>query len=256
MPQVIVDNRELHYTDSGSAGKPVLLMVHGSGGSHRHWPQRLRESADMRALAVDLPGHGRSAGSGRREVDAYADIVAAFVERLGVRGVTLAGHSLGGAVTLALALRRPPWMAGMVLVGTGCRLRVLPAILDGLTADPAATLRVMAPMMFGPGAAPELAAEILAALEGTPPEVIHGDLSACDRFDVTARLEEIDCPALVVSASEDRMTPVKYGEFLQRHIRGARLAVIGGAGHMMTLEAPEALARAILDFLKTLPAGG
>ena len=249
MPHAKIDGCKLYFAESRSPGKPLLLMVHGSGGSHRHWPESLRRSADLHALAIDLPGHGRSAGSGYSLVGNYADVVESFVERLGLSGVTLAGHSLGGAIALTLAIRRPEWLAGMVLVGTGSRLRVLPAILEGLSNDPVATLRFIWEMMFARGVPPVFAKDIRDEFMNTPPGIVLGDLNACNRFDVTDDLKKIDCPALIVSASEDRLTPVKYGEFLHKRIRGAQMALIEGAGHMMTLEAPKEVAGIIGNFV-------
>lgn len=78
------------------------------------------------------------------------------------------------------------------------------------------------------------------------------DFEACDRFDVMDRLEETDVPALVACGEDDRLTPPKYSEYLQHHLPGSYLRVIGGAGHMVMLERPDALSSIMRDFMSSL----
>jgi len=85
--------------------------------------------------ALDLPGHGRSAGEGRASVDAYAGSLQAFLEALALTRAILVGHSMGGAIVQLLALEDSSMVGGLILVGTGARLRVLPSLLDGLAND-------------------------------------------------------------------------------------------------------------------------
>jgi pimeloyl-ACP methyl ester carboxylesterase len=81
--------------------------------------------------------------------------------------------------------------------------------------------------------------------------VLLGDLTACDRFDVMERLEEINVPTLVVAGSVDRLTPINYAHYLVEHISGARLATVEGAGHIVMLEHPIEVADAVCEFLQS-----
>lgn len=83
----------------------------------------------------------------------------------------------------------------------------------------------------------------------TPQAVTLGDYEACDRFDVMSRLGEIDVPTLCIMGAQDRMTPPKYTEYLHEHIKGSRLEVIEGAGHMLPLERPVEYNRRLAEFL-------
>lgn len=241
------------YEDShpaGLAGAP-LVLVHGAGGTRRHWPEALRALPGRRVIAVDLPGHGLSAGPAERSVAGNARRLLALLDALGVGSAVVAGHSMGGAIALALALDAPARVAGLLLVGTGGRLRVSPAVLAA-TADPdtlARTARELAGGLVGPGASDALRVELAEGLTANAPGVVHGDFAACDAFDVLARLGEIGVPTLVVVGTEDRLTPPKYAEYLRAHIRGARLAPIAGAGHMVMRERPEEVAAAAAAFL-------
>jgi pimeloyl-ACP methyl ester carboxylesterase len=207
-------------------------------------------------IALDLPGHGRSAGAGRRCVEDYAEVVCAAAEALGLADVVLAGHSLGGAVALALGLREPPWLSRLALVGTGARLRVSPEILGLLKADFSAAVETIGQWAFGPDPDQTQVAAFCRGLLDTSPEVLYNDYTACNRFDIMDIVDRIRLPALVVAADQDRLTPVKYGAYLRDRLPDARMAVIEGAGHMMALEKEALFVRALLRFvLHKSPAG-
>jgi pimeloyl-ACP methyl ester carboxylesterase len=82
--------------------------------------------------------------------------------------------------------------------------------------------------------------------------VLHGDYAACDAFDVMERLEEIRCPTLAICGTADRLTPLKYSVYLRDHTPGAELVLVDTAGHMVMLEKPEVVARAVFEFIASL----
>ncbi|MFZ0135239.1 MAG: alpha/beta hydrolase [Desulfobacterales bacterium] len=255
MPFTDTERGKLFYSLSRAAGPPTLVCLHGSGGRHTHWPEDLRASHRIRTVAVDLPGHGRSSGGGRRRVEAYADDIAGMIRTLELTSVALMGHSLGGAIVQILALRRPSWLKKIILVGTGARLRVAPVILDKLLREPSGAVDLLEDWSLGPTASPALRAAVREGFQQTPPEIIHGDFSACDRFDVMKHLDRIQLPTLVVSGAEDRLTPPKYGDFLSRHIPEARHVVLPQAGHMLALEFPAKFTRLVEGFLSDVENG-
>lgn len=245
----------LFHLDSGlSSGGPPLVLIHGAGGTHRHWPEALRTLAGHRVIALDLPGHGASAGPAPEGVAGYAQVVLGLLDELGLGQAVIAGHSMGGAIALTLALQVPARVAGLVLVGSGARLRVAPAVLQA-TADPdalAQAAQTMADWSFGGSASEALKRDFIEGLLATRPGVVHGDFVACNAFDVMARLGELRVPALIVCGSEDRLTPPKYAEHLRDHLQGARLSMVAGAGHLVMLETPDAVAEAMAAFLASL----
>jgi pimeloyl-ACP methyl ester carboxylesterase len=113
----------------------------------------------------------------------------------------------------------------------------------------------MADRSFGPAASAAVREARAREIAATPPGLLHGDLSACDAFDVMARLAEVRAPALVVSGSVDRLTPPRYQAFLAERIEGARLVTVPGAGHLVMLEAPRAVADAVAAFLAATATG-
>lgn len=250
MPYVTVAGERVFYAQRGEEQERGLLFLHGAGGTHRLWAHQLQSLRGVRTCAMDLPGHGRSSEQGRTSISDYRDLVLAFLDALGLERATLVGHSMGGAIAQSFALTHPHRLEGLVLAGTGARLRVLPAILDGLRQDVASTVDQIIRTAYAPGAPPELAEQGMADFLAHPPDVLHGDFVACDRFDVVGRLGEIALPTLVLCGSEDRLTPPKYATYLRDQIPGARLVLVEGAGHMVMVERPEEVTQAIRGFLE------
>jgi pimeloyl-ACP methyl ester carboxylesterase len=194
---------------------------------------------------VDLPGHGAASPPGERTVTAYARRLLDLLDALGIARAAVGGHSMGGAIALTLALEAPDRVAGLLLVSTGARLRVAPAILAA-AADPARSGevgRLLAGSSFGTGAPHGLRAALADGLAATPPGVLHGDFTACDAFDAMAGLGSVRAPARVVVGAEDRLTPPRYAAFLRERLPGSGLLVVPGAGHMVTWEAPGEVTR-------------
>jgi pimeloyl-ACP methyl ester carboxylesterase len=240
------------YLEAGR-GRPVVF-VHGAGGRGEVWLPQLAGLADVaRLVAVDLPGHGGSEGRGCRSVDDYAAWLLALLAALGLERVVLVGHSMGGAIAQTVALAQPERLDGLVLVGTGARLRVLPRILELLRDDPPRGASLIASLAYSPRTAPGAVIEAERALAATPALVTLGDFGACDRFDVMAKLGGVRVPTLVVVGRDDRLTPPKYAGWLAATIPGARLVEVEAAGHFPQLEQAAAVNAALRAFLAALP---
>lgn len=238
--------------DSGDAGPGLpLLLVHGVGGHAGQWPGGLLSLGGRRVVAVDLPGHGSSKAPPERSVEGYARAVRAVLDRLDLGVAIVAGHSMGGAIALTIALEAPERIAGLVLLATGARLRVTPALLAS-TAQPELlrqAARAMADGSFGRNATAAMRETFVREMGGSRPGLLHAAFSACDAFDVMDRLGEIRAPALVVCGEDDQVTPPKYSEKLRASIPSAELVLVPGAGHMVMIEEPEVVARAIGAFV-------
>lgn len=234
-----------------------LLMLHGAGGRSLAWQSQLL--AFPRARAEDLPGR---AGDTPNSVDGFLRALRGTLGCGAVCGaggtpdsggsLILAGHSLGGAIALWWALSYPAEVRALVLLCTGARLRVAPQILEGIRAADPAAIEQFGAMWLGTSTSQRLREKSLALLRSTPPDVLAADLEAADRFDVMAELDRLHLPVLVISATEDHLTPVKYGRYLHERIAGSELVVIEHAGHMVMLERPQAVNRAMRAFLERL----
>ena len=230
--------------------KPTLLFVHGSGEDKVLWHGQVDALAAVaNTVAIDLPGHGRSDGPASTDVAGYTDAVAAFITAAQLPRAVPCGLSIGGAIAQQLLLDHPHLLAAGILVNTGARLRVMPAIFETIEKDFAGFIEMTCQIAASPKTDPARLAGVMQATAQCPPEVTAGDFRACDRFDVMARLGEIQLPVLVVSAEEDKLTPPKYGDFLEKQIPGARRAHIAHAGHLAPAEQPEAFNEAIAAFI-------
>ncbi|MBO9371054.1 MAG: alpha/beta hydrolase [Chloroflexi bacterium] len=251
MPFAQIGEQALFYTVSRRGG-PALILIHGAGGSHLHWPAALRRMPGATVYAVDLPGHGRSEGPGREHIEDYVADIVRFMDAVGVSRGVLVGHSMGGAIAQMTALMAPERVAGLVLVGTGARLRVAPALLDGILQDARGALALITEWAWGPEADPAMVARGRQMMARVNPRVVWGDFAACDCFDIRERVGEITAPTLVITGSEDRMTPPKFGQWLAERIPGARFVLVEGAGHMVMLEKPDQVASAVREWLKAV----
>jgi len=205
MPYVTIAGKRVFYAlyQGGVLSKRNLALVHGAGGSHLDWPAPLRRLKGADVYDLDLPGHGRSEGRGRSSVSAYRDFLLAFLDAVGLDRATVVGHSMGGGIALDFALNYPDRLAGLILVGSGARLRVAPAILAGILSDFEATVDLVCNYAFGSTATEQLKRLGRQRLLKTLPEVLHGDYAACDAFDVMERLREVRCPTLVIGGTAD-----------------------------------------------------
>jgi pimeloyl-ACP methyl ester carboxylesterase len=252
VPTISTSAGDIFYLKRGNTGPP-LICIHGAGGTHGHWGYQLRGLSDIaRVYTLDLPGHGRSAPPGRDTIVGYATAVRALMDGLGLGRAALAGHSMGGAVALQAALDAPERVIGLGLVGAGGRMRVAPAILDGLGGDRLATIRTIVEYAYAPDVPVRMRRQAEATYALCDPTVYRGDYLACDAFDVLSRLNEIGCPTAVVCGTADRMMPPKYAKALCECIRGSTLTLIAGAGHMAPIERPAEVSAALRDLILRL----
>jgi pimeloyl-ACP methyl ester carboxylesterase len=226
----------------------TLLFIHGAGGSHLSWQIQLHHFKD--AQAIDLPGHPE--GSGFKTIGEYVDFLERYVkEKNGVKDLVLVGHSMGGAVSIEYALRNPN-LRGLILVGTGARLRVRRDITEMILKDYEEASKLVARLSVGPSCDPVIVDRIAKEMLKVRAEVTYGDWVACNGFDRMNDVERITVRTLVVCGTDDRLTPPKYSEYLHEKIRNSKLMVIPGAGHSVMMEQHRAFNEALEAFLASL----
>lgn len=250
-----VTNNIFHFSHGAeNASRPPLVFIHGAGGTHLHWPHQVRRLHGQRIFALDLPGHGKSAGIGSQSISDYASQIVAFLDEARLNAAVFIGHSMGSAIALTLALDFPKRVLGLGLVGSGARLRVHPQILESTASDllfPHA-IKLINDAEFSANVNPrlkELAAQRMTEIR---PSVLHGDFLACNEFDAMSRLGEISKPTLILCGADDILTPVKYSEYLHNQIVNSRLVIVPDAGHMVMLEAPQTVADEIGAFADSI----
>ncbi|RJR35521.1 MAG: alpha/beta hydrolase [Desulfobacteraceae bacterium] len=253
----IVEGVEIHVTEpeiAAGENEPSMLFLHGAGGDAAVWDEQAAYFQGRHPVyRLDLPGHGLSKGRGEEDISAYAKCVhAAIEEALPRRRWVVVGHSMGGAVALQLVLDHPGLLKGMVLVGTGAKLGVLPVIIKLLETDPDAFFSTIDLAAFCSNTPAEIKEISSRSIRRCPPQVTLKDFNACNRFDVRSRLHEISLPALIICGENDRLTPVKYSEFLHRNIPASTLVLIPEAAHMAMAEQPVLFNQSLENFLRSI----
>ncbi len=239
---------DLHVERHG-AGRPAVF-IHGASGSSLSWYfQREYLKKSMEVVLLDLPGHGKSAGDGCDRLEECRDAVRDALKKSGLKTCWMIGHSMGGALAMLFALTYPEMLEGLILVSTGARLRVIPEILQGILKDKEDTLRKIAELAFSKKASSSLVEAGLKEMMKCRQEVIYKDYFSCEQIDLMEEVRRITLPTLILCGEDDILSPPKYSEYLHTEIKGSKLVLIPDAGHILMLEKPEAVNRAIETFV-------
>jgi pimeloyl-ACP methyl ester carboxylesterase len=255
------------------AALPGVVFIHGAQNDHSVWGLQSRWFAHhgFAVLAVDLPGHGRSAGRPLPSIEDLADWIALLLEKVmrsGIpfrdgagdtaKNVSLVGHSMGSLTALECASRHPARISRIALVGTAVPMPVSDALLGAAKDKEPKAIGMIntwshsprgtiggntVPGMWMLGASRRL-------MERQKPGVLHNDLAACNAYthgmDAAAALA---CPALIISGSRDMMTHPKAAAKLGAVIKDARSVSLDGAGHALMAEQPDAVLDALRKFI-------
>lgn len=254
MPQITTQRGQIYIADHRKADSKFIpvIFIHGAGGTHLDWSAELRRLPQANAIVLDLPAHGKSTPPHRTSIKEYADDVVALADALSLPYAIFAGHSMGGGIAQQIAVSYPDKVAGLVLFGTGAKLAVHPDILNQ-TLTAYETVVDLLKEWYWTESTPATQKQLTKSyLLKTAPEVTFGDYTACNGFDIRAELKNISTPTLVISGTHDKMTPLKYGQYLADNIPNAKLAIIENAGHMLGLEQPQQVAKIVADWLERL----
>ena len=272
MMELIVNGANTYCYTGGKpfdAAKPTVVFIHGVLNDHSVWALQSRYLAHhgYNVLAVDLPGHCRSAGNAPAIVEEAADFIAALLDAAGIEKAALVGHSWGSLIALEAAGRLGERISRLVLVGTAYPMKVSPVLLDASLNAPEKALHMInvfsrstlaaPPSALGPGTwifgtSLALGRRVLAS--NTSVNVFHRGFAACDSY---AHGEEamalVTCPVLFLLGQQDQMTTPKAAQSLVAAAKAAGVkhrVVYVPVGHHQMTEAPEETLDAIKSFLQ------
>ncbi|MBC5823280.1 MAG: alpha/beta hydrolase [Candidatus Eremiobacteraeota bacterium] len=228
----------------------TLLCIHGSGHTADSFKPQTDALPSCRALV--LPGHPH--GEALSSVAAYTEWLEVVCKLPESTRPVIAGNSLGGAIAMAYALSRPERVGGLILIGTGARLKVSAAILTMLVQEWPQCIDTLVDYSLAPQADAALRGRIKSWHEAVGQESTRRDYEACDKFDIMEEVAHIRVPTLIIVGGDDRMTPPKYARFLAARIPNAQLEVVEAAGHMPHAERPETVNRLINGFVGQIEA--
>ena len=271
MMELIVNGAKTYCYTGGKAfdpAKPTVVFIHGVLNDHSVWILQSRYLANhgWNVLAVDLPGHCRSAGEAPETVEQAADFIAALLDAAGVPRAALVGHSWGSLIALEAAARLKERISHLVLVGTAFPMKVSPALLDASLNEPMKALTMInvfsrstlaaPPSVLGPGtwvygAGMALGRRVLASNRQV--NVFHRGFKACDSYaNGENAVAQISCPVLFLLGAQDQMTMPKAAQGLITKARetGKAVQVVNlPVGHHQMSETPDETLFAIRDFL-------
>jgi len=227
-----------------------LVMIHGAGGSSTTWFMQMRPLGRLaHVVALDLNGHGQTPDRNAPDVTrSYLDDIETVVAEFD-RPI-LVGHSMGGALSQLYALKRPQDIRGLVLVGTGAKLKVLPIIFDLLDSNFEGYVEAAGRYMFTDTADKSIVQSSQTEIRKCQVSVIKRDFAVCNGFDVMDTVNRITLPTLILVGQQDVMTPVKYAEYLAAKIAGSSLHIIPNAGHSVMLEQYKVFNDAVAEWIR------
>jgi pimeloyl-ACP methyl ester carboxylesterase len=263
-------NGKTAYAYSGGkpfdAALPTIVFIHGAQNDHSVWGLQSRWFAHhgYGVLAVDLPGHGRSAGPALTSVEDMADWLLALLDATGVRKPLLVGHSMGSLVALEAAYRGPSRVRALAMLGTTYPMKVSDALLATARDDEDAAIDMVniwshssiahKPSSPGPGFSVMGSARRLmqrmSALN--PDQLFYTDFSACNAYaNGEAAGAAVRCPTLFIFGSKDMMTPPRSTSLLTGTIAHGKVVHVD-AGHSLMSEQPDAVLAALDAFALSL----
>jgi pimeloyl-ACP methyl ester carboxylesterase len=245
------------YLSETGEGEPALLFLHYWGGSSRTWSSVIeRLEGKPRCIALDQRGWGASiAADGRYDLAAMADDVVEVARQLGLGGYVLVGHSMGGKVAQIVSARRPKELAGLILVAPAPPTPVPEAVRSQMVQFYGSREGVLQALVVigGESLSNELREQVIQdTLRGAPgAKSIWPQRGMVE--DVTAGLEGVNVPAVVVIGDRDQVEHEEaLREIFARFLPQTTFKALKGIGHLSPLVAPEALAEACKSFLQAL----
>jgi pimeloyl-ACP methyl ester carboxylesterase len=227
----------------------IMLLVHGAGGSSRHWQPMLGQlNNHIFPLAVDLPGHGATSGTVPKSIEAVADFLTDFLSALEIKQpICYVGQSLGGLIGLQFALNYPQRLERLILMTTAAKIQLHPDFLASALSGEwdLATLR----QSFAdevPEAAKNLVLEEFKYTRLSTDAFDFMDVSSVDLSEAIATMQ---IPSLIITGDDDVIISPRKSKLLQKQIPHAHLVNIPAAGHYLQVEQPARVAAEIAGFV-------
>jgi len=242
------------------AAQRTVVFVHGAAHDHGVWAWQSRYFAHhgFNALAVDLPGHGRSGGEPLPSVEAIADFIVALQDAAKVDRATLVGHSMGSLAVLEAAARHPGRVERIALLGPAAPMTVSDELQDAADHDVHLAHALItgwshsAARQLGGNAVPGLwmTGVAMRLLERARPGVLSTDLRACAAYaNALPAAAALRCPVLAIIGARDIMTPPRGAAALLAALTGVEVVTLPRSGHSLMAEEPDAVLDALRAFV-------
>ena len=234
----------------------VILFIHGAGMDHTVWASQKRYFAykGYTTLSIDLPGHGDNINSVLHRIEDMSDYVYKILTELRIQNIKIVGHSMGSLIALDIASRYSKMVDRVVLLGACSEMKVHPKLLDAAKNDLSTAIEMIVnwglcsnskiggadtPGMWVPN-------YLRVLIDRVTTNILGSDFTACDNFKNGIKAaKSVVCPTLIIAGKQDIKTPLNKGKELSSLIKNSTFTSIDDCGHMMMLEEPFKVNKAI-----------
>ena len=261
-----VDDKAVYASTGGrdpKNGQAWLVFIHGAGQSHLTWSQQARAFAydNYNVLALDLPGHGGSAGPALTSVGDMASWVVRVMDALRLEQVHLVNHSMGGLISLEIAARHGSRVKSVCFIATAMTIMVGAPLIEWSQSDPVRAFGFMTGLGHGAyghvhdGSVPgvSLIGSGLDIMAQNDDDALHADLVSCLEYEGGADAAvQVQCPCVTIVADDDKMVAPRFGRSLHDALGQSELHILAKTGHMIPAERPREINQILREFLKTV----
>ena len=253
-----VDNKKVFSSDIGQTfdeNKHTIILIHGSGQSHVVWSLTDQYLADegFNVFALDLPGHGNSEGASLKSIEDMSNWLNKVVKVIGIKDLTILGHSQGCLIALEYANRFPDNVKNLIFVAGSYQIPVNKSLIDLANSGDLESLNLM--MKWGYGYSKQFIGgnplqKILNSSREVR-EVLAVDLIACNNYKNGINcIKKIKCPTFLIFGELDKMIKLDKGKEFSGLINGSKTHIIKDCGHMIILENAFEMREQVAKFLK------
>ena len=234
---------------------PCIVFIHGAINDHSVWTLLARWFAHHghAVLAIDQPGHVRSAGPLMQDIQSLADWTLALLDAAGVARAAVVGHSMGSLIALEIAARAPLRITHLAMIGTAFPMKVSESLLSTARDDPLLAMDLVnayshsgiapKPSFPGPGACLQGSTRaLMRRVQALWPEsnLFHHDFDVCDRYsNGLVAAQAVRCPVSMILGQHDQMTAPRHASEIAAALRAKVITL--PAGHSLMTEVPDAV---------------
>ena len=254
----LIDNNEVFSVDTGTTFDPKkhsIILLHGSGQSHVVWSLTTQFLSDQNynVFTLDFPGHGNSEGKSLKTIEEMAEWLEKVVIKIGIKNLTIAGHSQGCLVALEYANKFPEKIKSLIFIAGSYEIPVNESLINLALSGDMESLNLM--MKWGYGNSKQfIGGNPLQKILNSSREVIEVlsvDLKACNNYkNGLNAAKKIKCPTFFIFGESDKMIKLEKGKKFSGLLPGSKVHVIKDCGHMIILEKAFEMREKIVEFLK------
>lgn len=253
MPYLKINNRRIAYRLLNDAERyskidEYVIFIHGAGENKDVWIFQEALKDNFNLIFFDLTGHGESTKK-LPSMDDFMDDLSNIIDKMCSSKPSIVGHSMGGAIAQKFAIENGDKVKKLILASTGAKLKVAPIVFDTIKNNFESVIEMLTDLLFAKKPSKEIAKIIENEIKDCGSEILYNDFMICNEFSVMDDLDKIKNKTLVICGDKDKLTPVKYSDYLKNNIKDSRLSILKDTGHMVMIEQPDSFNSIVKDFL-------